>query len=218
MKYVFMILLILCVYSCKAEITDCEFSPVALSNSEDWKKFKIEEWHNCFGELHQNYKNKKKWIAFFKNGLPNGYGTVKYDNSSGYYKGFFLNGKIHGEGRFIDNNGNKLNLKCYHNTCQNFEKSISQNIKLNSHNSIDFKYKNIQTNYFLDYKEKFYTLNEFNKKNSQSHALSENLKINNISTINEIMNINKFIFNNQIKPSIQSKQIISTEKIIKYIK
>ena len=66
-------------------------SPKYANNVDEPIKWK---WHNCFGELYQNYNNKKKWITIFKDGLPNGYGTVKYDNSDGYYEGFFLNGKI----------------------------------------------------------------------------------------------------------------------------
>ena len=218
MKFILTIFLILYAFSSKAEISDCKFSPVTLSNTDDWEKFKIQEWHNCFGELYQNYNNKKKWITIFKDGLPNGYGTVKYDNSDGYYEGFFLDGKMHGEGKFIDNNGINLDLKCLHNSCQIINKSISENKKLNSHNFLDSKYKNIQNKKSKDYKENFYKLSEFIQKKNQINASSYNLKISNISPINEILSINKLILNNKIQPSIQSKQIIPTEKIFKYIK
>ena len=144
MKYVLTIFLILYAFSSKAEISDCKFSPVTLSNTDDWEKFKIQEWHNCFGELYQNYNNKKKWITIFKDGLPNGYGTVKYDNTDGYYEGFFLNGKMHGEGKFIDNNGINLDLKCLQNTCLILNKSISENKKLNAYTFSDLKNKNTQ--------------------------------------------------------------------------
>ena len=218
MKYILTIFLILYAFSSKAEISDCKFSPVTLSNTDDWEKFKIQEWHNCFGELYQNYSNKKKWISIFKDGLPNGYGTVKYNNSDGYYEGFFLNGKMHGEGKFIDNNGINLDLKCLHNSCQILSKSISENKKLNAYTFSDLKYKNTQNKKSKHYKENFYALSEFIQKNNQMNASSNNLKINNISPFNEILSINKLILNNKIQPSIQSKQIIPKEKIFKYIK
>ena len=218
MKFILTIFLILYAFSSKAEISDCKFSPVTLSNTDDWEKFKIQEWHNCFGELYQNYNNKKKWITIFKDGLPNGYGTVKYDNSDGYYEGFFLDGKMNGEGKFIDNNGINLDLKCLHNSCQIINKSISENKKLNSHTFLDSKYKNIQNKKSKYYKENFYALSEFEQKKNQINAALYNLKINNIFPINEIFSINRFILNNKIQHAIQSKQIIPTEKTFKYIK
>lgn len=218
MKFILTIFLILYAFSSKAEIYECKFSPVTLINTDDWEKFKIQEWHNCFGELYQNYNNKKKWITIFKDGLPNGYGTVKYDNSDGYYEGFFLDGKMHGEGKFIDNNGINLDLKCLHNSCQIINKSISENKKLNSHTFLDSKYKNIQNKKSKYYKENFYALSEFEQKKNQINASLYNLKINNIYPINEIFSINKLILNNKIQHSIQSKQIIPTEKTFKYIK
>ena len=130
MKYLLIILSILYTYLIKAELLECKYSPVTLSKTEDWKKFKIQKWHNCFGELYQDYNNKKKWSSFFKNGLPNGYGIVKYDNLDGYYEGFFLDGKIHGEGKFIYNNGEKLDLKCLHNSCLNLKKKYFSKKKL----------------------------------------------------------------------------------------
>ena len=218
MKYILTIFLILYTFSIKAEISACKFSPLTLSNTDDWEKFKIQEWHNCFGELYQNYKNKKKWITFFKDGLPNGYGTVKYDNSDGYFEGFFLNGKMHGEGKFIDNNGINLDLKCLHNSCQILNKSAYENKKLNTHIFSDLIYKNIQIEKSKYYKENFYALSESIQKNNQSNTSSDNFKINNISPINGIFSINKLILNNKIQPSIQSKQIIPMEKIFKYTK
>ena len=218
MKYILTIFLILFTFSSKSEISDCKFSPVSLSNTDDWEKFKIQEWHNCFGILYQNYSNKKEWKTIFKDGLPNGYGTVKYGNSDGYYEGFFLNGKMHGEGKFIDNNGLSLDLKCLHNICQILNKSISENKKLNAYTFSDLKYKNTQNKKSKYYKENFYALSEFIQKNNQVNALSNNLKINNISPINEIFSIKKLILNNKIQPSIQSKQIIPKEKIFNYIK
>ncbi len=218
MKYVLTIFLILYAFSSKAEISDCKFSPVTLSNTDDWEKFKIQEWHNCFGELYQNYNNKKKWITIFKDGLPNGYGTVKYNNSDGYYEGFFLNGKMHGDGKFIDNNGINLDLKCLHNRCQILNKSISEKKKLNANTLSDLKYKNIQNKKLKYYKQNFYALSEFIQKYNQINASSYNLKINNIFPIKETFSINKLIINNKIQSSIQSKQIIPTEKIFKYKK
>ena len=38
MKYVLTIFLILYAFSSKAEISDCKFSPVTLSNTDDWEK------------------------------------------------------------------------------------------------------------------------------------------------------------------------------------
>lgn len=218
MKYLLIIFSIL--YTCliKAELMECKYSPVTLSNTEDWNKFKIQKWHNCFGELYQNYNNKKKWSTFFKNGLPNGYGIVTYDNLDGYFEGYFLNGKIHGEVKFIYNNGEKLDLECLHNSCKRLKKSISQNKDLKSDNFSDIEYNDIETKQFTDYKKNFYKPNKFYKTNNQSSAFSNNLKINNIPTSNEIMNINKFILNNQTKSLVQSKNIISSDKVFKYIK
>ena len=127
-------------------------------------------------------------------------------------------GKMHGEGKFIDNNGINLDLKCLHNSCQIINKSISENKKLNSHTFLDSKYKNIQNKKSKYYKENFYALSEFKQKKNQINASLYNLKINNIYPINEIFSINKLILNNKIQHSIQSKQIIPTEKTFKYIK
>ena len=64
MKFILTIFLFLYAFSSKAEISDCKFSPVTLINTDDWEKFKIQEWHNCFGELYQNYNKKNGKILY----------------------------------------------------------------------------------------------------------------------------------------------------------
>ncbi len=197
---------------------DCENSPVTLNLKQDWDKYKILEWHDCFGVLVQNYKNKKKWKSIFKNGLPNGYGTVKYEKWDGYYEGSLLEGKMHGKGKYINSKDNNLDIKCENNYCEvlnkgknnndyyvNKEKYFAKNLIVNPKN-----------NKTLDYKNKyFYETNESNSELFESNSASNILELNKIIFGANMLPVKKNLISNQINTSVTKSIKLHSKKIFK---
>ena len=211
MKYFFLIIFIYYTQLVRAEINYCEKSPVTLNSKEDWEKYEILSWHNCFGELSQNYENKKIWKSIFKNGLPNGYCTVQYEYWDGYYEGFFLDGKMHGKGQYIKSDGNKLYLKCIYNNCYDLklDKSEYENKRLTNLGAISRSKKKSEIKSHLKTKNVLYNLFDIN-------AASDTVNVRNILPKSLVRPVNNNIINNHIKDSVTKHIKSMSEKTFKY--
>lgn len=143
MKYFLYILLSLYAFYVKSDLYLCENSPVTLNIKQDWENYKITDWNNCIGELFQNYDNKKKWQGIFRKGLPNGYGTVKYEGWKGYYEGFLLEGKMHGEGKYINSNGKIFYGNCINNKCKNWKENKARYKRINIEEKLNLPQRNL---------------------------------------------------------------------------
>lgn len=183
----------------QAEDNICKNSPVTLNNKLDWETYYIDDWNNCFGVLKQNYGNKKKWKGIFKDGLPNGYGTVKYENWDGHYQGNLVDGKMHGKGKYFPYKGKKINLNCLDNNCKKtkvdtfnnkYEKSkiISNKPSLNL-KSYDNIYKNTEKNIYKN-------VRSF-KNQKEINIISNSSILNNTFNNLNVLPKRKSHFNNQ---------------------
>ena len=196
-----------------AETSVCKNSPVVLNSKNDWEKYKIFEWNNCYGELKQNYKNKKKWNSHFKNGLPNGYGTVRYENLNGYFQGYFKDGKMDGVGKYVNKKGKTFIVHCEKNDCER------KNIDLGNYENDNFLYykdnilkdkKSINNSKFFI--NKIVPADLINKKNNILEYNSNiPSKTNNITLNNNNLNYKTHSFSNE---TIKSNR----KKTIKYFK
>ena len=211
MKYFFVIIFFYYIQLVKADINYCEKSPVTLNSKEDWEKYEILSWHNCVGELSQNYENKKIWKSIFKNGLPNGYGTVQYEYWDGYYEGFFLDGKMHGKGQYIKSDGNKLYLKCIYNNCYDLklDKSEYKNQRLTNLEAISRSKKKSVIN------SRLITKNVLDNQ-FDINVTSDTFNVRNILPKSLVSPVNNNIINNRIKDSVSKNIKSMTDKTFKY--